>query len=123
MTDIVSSELREVERQVDNEFLKNALTSEPFAQAAWHFLAHFEDHFVRQYIQAPSDELQYHALADNLINPSRWALKWLSSTCHQSNRKPPAYDDDLYSHAMQLSELAMHYGPSRRLIPMRPVVW
>jgi hypothetical protein len=111
MTDNVSSELREVERQVDNEFLKNALMSEPFAQAAWHFFAHFEDHFARQYVHVPNDELHYHALADNLINHSRWALKWLSSTCPPSNRKPPAYDDDLYSHAMQLSELAMDYGP------------
>jgi hypothetical protein len=111
MTDSLSNELREAERQVDNEFLNNSLVSEPFAQAAWHFLAHFEDHLAREYIHPPNDELQYHALADNLINHSRWALKWLSSTCPNSNKRRPAYDDTLYSRAMQLSELAMDYGP------------
>ncbi len=110
MADNVSGELREIERQVDKEFLKNPLMSEPFALAAWHFLAHFEDHFARQYVHGPNDERHYHALADNLINHSRWALKWLSSACPANNRKPPAYDDALYSHAMQLSELAMDYG-------------
>ena len=87
------------------------LDVEPFAQAAWHFFAHFEDHFARQYVGAPNDELHYHAFADNLINHSHWAMKWLSTTCPPSNKTPPAYDDALYSHAMQLSELAMDYGP------------
>jgi hypothetical protein len=58
MTDRLSNELREAERQVDNEFSNNSLLSGPFAQAAWYFVAYFEDHFAREYIHPPNDELR-----------------------------------------------------------------
>ena len=109
MTDGVSNELRDVERQVDTEYLNNPLVSVPFADAAWHFFAHFEDHFARQDVHAADGEVHYHALADNLINHSRWALSWLKKTCAMGKSKRPVFNDELYGHAMKLSELAQDY--------------
>ena len=37
MTDLVSPELRKVERLVDSAYKTNLLMKKPFAEAAWHF--------------------------------------------------------------------------------------
>ena len=108
MEDNISSELRAVEREVDEDHTKNALMSEPFSRAVWHFLAIYEDYSIRHFIHTPDNEGEYAVLADNLIHHARWCLKWLTSKC--PIEVPPAYDDDLYSAALQLSGVALAYG-------------
>src|ERR1039457_2063227 len=110
MEDRLSIELRAAEREVDAYHAKNALMNEPFSRAAWHFLAICEEYSVRDIIQEASDEGEYAALADNLINHARWALRWLTSKCPPGGRDTPTCDGSLYSAALELSQLALAYG-------------
>ena len=78
--------------------------------AAWHFLAISEEHSMRHIIHEASNDGNYAAVADNLINHARWPLRWLISKCSSGGKVPSRCDENLYSAALQLSDLALSYG-------------
>jgi hypothetical protein len=110
MEDRIPSELRAAEQEVDEHYAENPLMKEPFSRAAWHFLAICEEHSMRHIIHEASNDGEYAAVADNLINHARWPLRWLISKCSSGGKVPSRCDENLYSAALQLSDLALSYG-------------
>jgi hypothetical protein len=110
--DLVSAELREVEKEVDRAYEQNALTELPFSQAVWYYLAACEEVFIAPLVNPDfiESEMLGRALADTVINGAAWPLRWLSAACSQSKMKgPPRYDDARYSEAWALNDLGADY--------------
>jgi hypothetical protein len=108
--DKISKELRAVEKEVDYHHRQNALMTEPFGRAGWYFLAFCEERIMFSMLQEdPITDHQYGAVVDNLIIHAQWPLKWLTQACLPGGEIPRAYEENLYTAAWQLSELAMQY--------------
>jgi hypothetical protein len=109
--DTISKELRAVEEEVDCHYRQNALVKEPFGRAGWYFLAFCEERYLLSIIRDddPFTEHEYAALVDNIIIHAQWPLRWLTQTCSPGGEIPRTYEENLYSAAWELSELAMRY--------------
>ena len=112
--DPISPELREIESQIDDAYLTNELVEKRFAEAAWRFLAFCEERFVAPFYQtdlgsSPPSEYDQRALADSVINHTKWPLRWLARSCPHGGVIPTTYNSDAYHASFQLSELAHEY--------------
>ncbi len=108
--DLVSEELRAVEREVDAYHLASLLIQQPFARAGWYFLASCEELFMREIVQQRLDtEHEVAAFTDNVIVHTKWPLRWLRRACPPGGTVPKGFDDDMYEAAWRLSELSMKY--------------
>jgi hypothetical protein len=112
--DLISESLRAVEREVDAYHLNNPLTRLPFAQAAWCFLAFCEERIVHEFVRAQSSgnvlsARTYAPLVDNIIVHAKGPLRWLCDVCPQGGVIPRKYDEDAYTAAWKLSEMALDY--------------
>lgn len=108
--DLVSEELRAVEREVDAYHLANPLIQQPFARAGWYFLAFCEELFIREIVQQRLDTAhEIAAFADNVVVHTKWPIRWLRQACSQGGAIPRGFDDDMYEAAWRLSELSMKY--------------
>jgi hypothetical protein len=112
--DPVSEQLREVERQVDSAYLLNPLVGRPFAEAVWYFLAFSEDKaikpFVRPLISGElDDDFACAAMADQMVNDTKWPMRWLRQACPTGGRVPCPIDEDKYQSSWDLANLGSDY--------------
>jgi len=113
-TDLVSPELRAVEREIDSAYLKNPLVKLAFGEAAWYFLAFCEERLILPY--APNqdggetkNQNAQIALADEVINHAKWPLRWLKKSCRTGGAIPDEFNDRMYQASRDLSKLASEY--------------
>src|ERR1700716_2849637 len=107
---LVSTELRAVEREIDAQHLLNPLMQEPFARAGWYFLAFCEELTMREIVtQRVTSAHEAAAFADNLIVHAKWPLQWLYQACPRGGAIPEEFDDSMYDASWRLSELSMEY--------------
>lgn len=73
--DLVSTELRAAEKEIDEAFRANPLTRLPFPEAAWYYLAACEEVFIAPIVNPDfvENEFLHRALADNVINRASWS--------------------------------------------------
>jgi hypothetical protein len=108
--DLVSEDLRAVEREIDAHHLANPLIRQPFARAGWYFLAFCEELAIREIVrQKASTAHESAALVDNLVVHAKWPLGWLRNACAPGGLIPQEFEDDMYEAAWRLSELSMEY--------------
>ena len=112
--DLVSTELRRAESDIDRAHLANKLLNIPFGEAAWHYLALCEGRLVAPIINPDSfsmllDEYALGALVDSIITQAKWPLVWLWKTCGDGGSIPNRYDQEMYEAALKLSELSDDY--------------
>lgn len=108
MKDLLSPALRAIEHEVDNAYLANPLVHRKFAPAAWYFLAFCEEIGLHSFTDLETEH-EYAALFDNVINHSKWPLRWLAQACGPGGVIPRSFEEDAYEGACHLSELAMDY--------------
>ena len=107
--DLVEPSLRAIEREVDDAFLSNPLTSLPFTEAVWHFLSYMEDTAFRD--RQTVRHAEFRAAIDNIVNHAKWPLLWLRSACVEGGSLPAAFSSTSYEAAHQLLQLAENYEP------------
>ena len=110
--DLLSPELRNVEKEIDNYYKENLLCNIQFAEAAWHFLSFCEDIIIKEYINLQIGSIFEHAIyVDNLVNHMNYPLFWLKRSCPSGGKIPYCLKDDIYQAAWDLSELSENYFP------------
>ena len=114
MTDLVSPELRKVERLVDSAYKANLLMKKPFAEAAWHFLALYEDYFVvplvvRDPTRMPRSPYEFSNMVDSLTTDTKWPLYWLWKRDNEGGHIPRSFVENMYGASKQLLDLAKNY--------------
>jgi hypothetical protein len=112
---VVSPELREAERKIDNVPLRNVLLQQPFSQAAWRFMAANEERVMREIVQADQTgtskhDQYYAALFDSIVASTKWPMRWLLSKCRPGDKIPQEFDDDAYVAAHELSDVGQDYS-------------
>ena len=104
----VSSELRDIEKEIDNYYKSNPLIKLPFATAAWSLLACAEDDTLKA--QVGRDSIQHTAIiADNLVNDLKAPMCWLYRACKPIGQVPYAYDNKVYQASKDLFKLGGEY--------------
>ena len=107
---ILSSELRAVEQEIDRYYRKNPLLKLPFAEACWYLLAHVEDHFYKLAIERDRLSLyEIDSVIDQTLSNLRYPLFWLFSTCPPGGKVPFRYDDKRYQDSQDLLRLGEKY--------------
>ena len=110
----MSAPLRAAEQDIDNAHMDNPLVRMTFGEAAWYFMATCEERAVHQIVKATNDEdvptvCEQAALADDVLNHAKVALRWLRKECCNGEVVPTKFDDGAYAAAWELSELASDY--------------
>lgn len=105
----VSKELREIEKEVDNYYKSNPLMEIPFAAAAWYLLAYAEEYMLNQFIKAASSIQDIHSLGSDFITEIEHAMAWIYRDCEQNGQIPYARDKDLYKTSKDLFKLSQKY--------------
>ena len=109
ITDSVSPELQEVEKEIDNYYKSNPLVKLPFATAAWSLLAYAEEYMLNQYTNGVSSIQDIHALSSDFITELEHSVLWIYRKCEQGGKISYAYNSDLYKASKELFELGQKY--------------
>lgn len=110
--DQLSPEIRNAEKEIDNEYRSNLLTKQPFAVAAWYLLACCEDKFLFSALKKPNRSMfEIGAMTDNLVVELQYSLGWLKVSCPSGGKIPQTINQELYDAACELAELASEYPP------------
>ena len=111
--DLVASELRKAETEIDRAHLANKLLSKPFGEAAWYYLALCEGRLVLPMLQPALfphfDQYALGILVDSVMTQAKWPLFWLWKTCSRGGTIPNRYDRYMFEAALQLSKLSDDY--------------
>jgi hypothetical protein len=79
--------------------------------SAWYFLAHCEEVQFKEHIRDTEFGLQHQAcVSDEIVNNTKWPLRWLRRECQTAKRIPTNYADGTYDGAWQLFDLAAEYS-------------
>ena len=108
----LSPELREAERSIDRVYMTNALMREPFAEAAWSFMAYCE-HILAD-PQVPRDlsaHIERREIADAVVNHVKNPIYWLWKIKNDGGRVPPKCREEIIRSAQELSNLSTSYTP------------
>jgi len=109
-SDPVTSELRAVEREVDNYYERNALVGIPFTSAAWHFLSYCEDISFGRMLQGDNASIYDAGLfAEGLATHLKYSMSWLRSRCPSGGTIRCEYNEPMYEASHDLSLLAEAY--------------
>ena len=114
MKDLVTPELRRVERLIDAAYKENRLVGRSFAEASWYFMAVCEDWFIVPRISdamsgTVRSSYEHENLADSINTDSKWPLYWMWKAGDKGNSIPTEVDRELYSSAFDLLELSCNY--------------
>lgn len=110
--DLVNPELRLIEGQIDEYHKRNQLTTLPFAQAAWYYMAFCEDFLMIHGLKGHSDAfLDNVALTDEWIADLKSPLFWLYSCCAIGGRLSQSMDMGLYESAREMFSFSERYSP------------
>lgn len=85
--DLVSKELRDVEKIIDNHYLQLPIMEENLSDAVWIYLAALEFEISTLARSVDKPEL-LSAIVDNVINCAKYPLNWLFSKCIAGNKVP-----------------------------------
>ena len=111
---MISSTLREIESEVDNEYLKNPIVMLPYGIAMWHLLTACEAVIVHALMGGSHPEqdnrVWLSALLDGLVNNSKWPVRWLTKSCPSGNGYPVAIRLGVLNHANALFQLSTEYS-------------
>jgi len=109
-TDSVTSELRAVEREVDNYHQSNALLKMPFASAAWHFLSYCEDISFGRMLRGDNTSIYDAGLfAEDLATHLKYSMSWLQSGCPSGGTIHREFSEAMYEASHELSLLGEAY--------------
>ena len=107
----ITPALEAVERDIDGEYLRNYLTSLPFSEAAWYFLAFCEEMQFKSlevdHVAGPHD---LACSADELVNSMKTPLRWLWRSCKPGTEVPRRYSSRTYQASWDLARLSQEYG-------------
>jgi hypothetical protein len=110
MTDYVSPEIRQIEKEIDEFYKSNLLLNLPFGTATWYLLAYYEDRSLFSMIKKPDSTMhEIAALSDNLVVELQYPLKWLWTGCQSGGRVNKAHSEELYRACQEFSDLAIQY--------------
>ncbi len=107
-TDNVSTELREIEREIDHYYQSNTLLKLPFTTAAWLLLSYAEDYMLNEQIAINSIQ-DVHALGSDFITELEHSMLWLYCDYEQGGVYPSDFDQNLYTASKDLFELGQKY--------------
>lgn len=110
-THSISPALEAVERDIDGEYLRNYLTSLPFSEAAWYFLAFCEEmQFKSLEVDPVAGPHDLACSADELVNGMKTPLRWLWRTCKTGTKVPRRYSSKSYQASWDFARLSQEYG-------------
>ena len=111
MTDYVSTDIRNIEKDIDNYHKSNPLLTLPFGTAAWYLLAYYEDRALFSMIKKPNPTMhEVAALSDNLVVELQYPISWLWFGCQPGGRVSKTHNEKYYTACHELSELAIQYS-------------
>lgn len=78
--------LRAVEAEIDGEYRRNRLMTHPRGQVWWALLSSMEEWSIAPLVSGKQRSLHEHgAGVDSLINVLKYALRWVKSSCGESD--------------------------------------
>ena len=108
-TDNVSSELREIEKEIDDYYKSNPLVKLPFATAASYLLRSAEEYMLNEQIDGITGIQDLHALGSDFITELEHPVSWLHSDCEQDGKISFVYDSDIHKASKDLFTLGQKY--------------
>jgi hypothetical protein len=108
LTDRLSPEFREVERQVDNAFRTNPLVSSPFATSAWSLLTAVDNKAALANLSGSANHETFNR-TDWMIHGLAWSLGWIHAAAPIGGDIPTSLDATAAEHAIDLQDLAIQY--------------
>jgi hypothetical protein len=125
---LISSDLQQVEQDIDAEFKRNPLLALPFSQAAWWYLIFCEDKLLKGLeIDDLGSRQGLMCFVDDLVTGMKTPLLWLWQSCEAGRTVSTGFSDYYYKAAWDLSLLGDAYSPfenaykyaSAGLIPLK----
>ena len=108
---MISDELREVERKIDNHYCTLALIrNRTFGEAALHYLKVNEQHIMSSLLS--SEEMSnsdFSAVGDHIVNRSKPALQWILKSCAWTENDNLSFVYEVFAEALELAHLADIY--------------
>lgn len=108
-TDNVSSELRKIEKEIDDYYKSNPLVKLPFATAASYLLRTAEEYMLNEQIDGITGIQDLHALGSDFITEIEHSMSWIYRECEQGGKISYVYNSDLYNASKDLFELGQKY--------------
>jgi hypothetical protein len=109
-SDLLSTQLRNIESEIDNAYRANPLTKLDFSKAGWTLLAFGEDSFLKPHVIGDDNTVHTASIIpDNFITSVNYPLYWLYKTCSNGGEPPFRCDNGNYQAAWDLLNLGKNY--------------
>ncbi len=101
--------VRQVESEIDSACLSNHLIECNRDLALWTYLAFCEDILLKELMQCQAEPRRTAVFSDHLVNTMKYPIRWIWQHCKQTGHLSREFNEQRYSAAWELHELADDY--------------